>query len=56
MEQQRDGPIEYIFCQLVTELRSRTFYLNNVAELVHEIQLIISNLQGFDSTFNKIGY
>ena len=51
-----DGPIEYIFCQLIVELQSRTFFMNSVVELVHEIQNVVTNLHGFDATFNKIGY
>ena len=51
-----DGPIGYIFCQLILQLQSRTYFLNNTAELVHEIQNVVTNLQGFDATFNKIGY
>ena len=51
-----DAPIEYIFCQLVSELQSRTFQLNNLVELIHAIQVVVTNLNGFNNTFHKIGY
>ena len=51
-----DAPIEYVFCQLVHELQSRTFDINNVPELINAIQNIVASLNGFDNTFNKLGY
>ena len=51
-----DAPIEYIFCQLIVGLQSRTFYMNNLADLVNQIQNVVTNLNGFDNTFNKLGY
>ena len=51
-----DAPIEYIFCQLVCELQSRTFQCNNLMDLIHAIQVVVTNLNGFDNTFNKLGY
>ena len=51
-----DAPIEYIFCTLICELQSRTFDMNNLNELIHSIQLVVTNLSGFNNTFNKLGY
>ena len=51
-----DAPIEYIFCSLICELQSRTFEFNNLAELIHAIQVVVTNLNGFNNTFNKLGY
>ena len=49
-----DGPIEYIFCQLIKELQTQTFECNNLVELIHQIQLVVTNLGGFNDTFIKL--
>ena len=46
-----DAPIEYIFCQLVGALQSRTFDCNNLNELINAIQQVVTNLRGFENTF-----
>ena len=51
-----DAPIEYVFCSLVCELQTRTFHMNNLPQLIHAIQLVVTNLNGFNATFNKLGY
>ena len=51
-----DAPIEYVFCQLVVGLQSRTFDLANLADLINVIQSVVTNLNGFDNIFNKLGY
>ena len=51
-----DAPIEYIFCSLVCALQTRTFHINNMPELINAIQLVVTNLNGFNATFNKLGY
>ena len=51
-----DAPIKYVFCSLICELQHRTFQHDNLNELIHSIQIVITNLQGFNNTFNKLGY
>ena len=51
-----DAPIEYFFCSLICDLKNRTFHTNNLNELVHAIQVSVTNLKGFNNTFNKLGY
>lgn len=51
-----DAPIEYVFCHLICELQGRTYNINNLNELIHSIQLVVTNLRGFNNTFNKLGY
>ena len=51
-----DAPIEYVFCSLICELQTRTFYTNNLNELIYAIQVVVSNLQGFNNTFHQLGY
>ena len=49
-------PIEYVFCSLVSELKSRTFQFDNLPQLIHAIQVAVTNLNGFNNTFDKLGY
>ena len=51
-----DAPIEYIFCQLIVGLQFRTFQLSNIPDLMHAIQVVVTNLKGFDNLFQKLGY
>ena len=51
-----DAPIEYVFCNLMQELQTRTFEVNNLVQLVQAIQNVVANLGGFNNTFNKLGY
>ena len=51
-----DAPIEYIFCQLVCELQTRCFQCNSLVQLINAIQVVITNLNGFNNTFRKLGY
>ena len=51
-----DAPIEYIFCSLICDLQTKTFETNNLVELIHAIQVSVTNLRGFNNTFEKLGY
>ena len=51
-----NAPIEYVFCQLIIGLQSRTYLINNLADLIHNIQVAVTHLNGFDHTFRMIGY
>ena len=52
-----DAPIEYIFCQLVHQLQTRTFECNNLVQLIQAVQNVVAtSLQGFNNTFAKLGY
>mmetsp|Transcript_16018 Transcript_16018/g.20331 ORF Transcript_16018/g.20331 Transcript_16018/m.20331 type:complete len:126 (+) Transcript_16018:152-529(+) len=52
----RDAPIEYLFCQLICALQRRTYQINNLADLTHQIQNVIGNLHGFNNLFGSAGY
>ena len=51
-----DAPIEYVFCSLICELKQQTFQFDNLAQLIHAIHVVVTHLNGFDSTFHKLGY
>ena len=51
-----DAPIEYIFCSLICELQGRCFDHNNLNELIHSIQVVVTSLTGFNNTVDKLGY
>ena len=51
-----DGPIEWVFDQLACELRLRWSVINCEHDLIREINNILTNLKGFDATFQKLGY
>ena len=51
-----DSPIEYVFCNLMQELQTRTFEVNNFVQLAQAIQNVVAHLGGFNNTFNKLGY
>ena len=50
------APIEFIFCQLACELRKRCHRIKTNLDLVHEIHNIVSELKGFNATFEHCGY
>jgi len=51
-----DGPIEYVFNQLQQELSHRIHHIPNEAAFVQEVHAIVTNLGGFDATFQHCGY
>ena len=51
-----DAPIEYVFCQMIVGLQTRTFFINDLPELINTIQNVVTNLHGFNELFNKLGY
>ena len=50
------GPIEFIFCQLADRLRQRCHLIHSIPDLVHQIQIVVPELTGFDNTFAHCGY
>ena len=51
-----DGPIEYIFNQLQLDLTHRIHTIKNEADFIAAVNAIITNLGGFDATFQHCGY
>ena len=51
-----DGPIEWVFNQLGCWLRMMAHEIDNFDQLMNAVEIILTNLTGFNETFVKCGY